>query len=64
MKANFFGFLGGIIGSIVFGFLQSQQGWTDGSWDFIRIFGIALMGFLPGMLFGFYIFHEYIKKKK
>ena len=46
MKANFFGFLGGIIGGMIFAFLQSQQGWTDGSWDFIRVFGIAYMGFL------------------
>ena len=64
MKANFFGFLGGIAGSIVFPFLLSQQVWTDGSWHFMKIFGIALLGFLPGMLLGFHIFHKYIKKKK
>ena len=63
MKANFFGFLGGIIGGMIFAFLQSQQGLTDGSWDFMRIFGVALLGFLPGMLFGFHIFHNYIDRK-
>ena len=33
---NLFGFGGAILGSLIFAFIQSKQGWTDDSWDTIR----------------------------
>tara|TARA_Y100000294_G_scaffold155674_1_gene156090 strand:- start:80 stop:265 length:186 start_codon:yes stop_codon:yes gene_type:complete len=46
---------GNIIGFIVgFGIVaiaQSKMGWTDGSWDFVRVIGAILIGGLPGWLF-------------
>ena len=56
---NLFGFGGAILGSLIFAFIQSKQGWTDGSWDTIRVIGVFLMGFVPGGCLGFFLFHKY-----
>ena len=56
---NLFGFGGAILGSLIFAFIQSKQGWTDGSWDAIRVIGVFLMGFVPGGCLGFFLFHKY-----
>ena len=56
---NVCGFGCAILGSIIFAFIQSKQGWTDGSWDTIRVIGVFYMGFLPGACLGFFLFHKY-----
>ena len=56
---NLFGFGGAILGSLIFAFIQSKQGWADGSWEAIRVVGVFLMGFLPGGCLGFFLFHKY-----
>ncbi len=44
------GVIGFVIGFSIVAYVQSQQGWTDGSWDLLRIGGAILMGGLPGYL--------------
>ena len=44
------GLIGAILGMLIFAFIQSKQGWTDGSWDTIRVTGVLLMGLLPGAI--------------
>ena len=53
------GLIGAILGMLIFAFIQSKQGWTDGSWDTIRVTGVLLMGLLPGATFGYFFFHKY-----